>query len=153
MKINIKQEGGFIGMASKAKLDFAKLTEDEQKMLDSMAQKAADEIIEAEKAAAKAAEEAVARAAEAAAKIEEKMTEALSKSEEKPSDEKTDVQPRDIPSEADFVPPAPRGTSPARDTFSYSLSMRKDGKKLDMAFDDTNAPPELVALFQKYIQI
>ena len=133
MKINIKQEGGFIGMASKAKLDFDKLTEDEQKLLGSMAQKAADEKAEAEKAAAKIAEQA-------AAKVEEK------------SDEKSDAQPRDIPSEADFVPPPPHVMRPA-DTFSYSLSMRKDGKKLDMAFDDTNAPPELVALFQKYIQI
>lgn len=150
MKINIKQEGGFIGMASKAKLDFDKLTEDEQKLLDSMAQKAADELVEAEKAALKTAEEAAAKAAEEVAL--KAATEAIGKIEEK-SDEKSDGQPRDIPSEADFVPPSPRVISPARDTFSYSLSMKKDGRKLDMAFDDTNAPPELVALFQKYIQI
>ena len=104
MKINIKQEGGFIGMASKAKLDFDKLTEDEQKMLDSIAQKAGEKPVVA-------------------------------------------------PTESDAVPPSPRDMSPARDMFSYSLSMKKDGKKVDMAFDDTNAPPELVALFQKYIQI
>lgn len=141
MKINIKQEGGFIGMASKAKLDFNKLTEDEQKLLDSMAQKVADDMAEAEKAAAKAAEEVALKAAAAASE----------KHEEK-SDEKPAVQPRDIPSEADFLPPPPHVMSPARDVFNYSLSMKKDGKKLDMAFDDTNAPPELVALFQKYIQ-
>ncbi len=150
MKINIKQEGGFVGMSSKAKLDFNKLTEDEQKLLDSMAQKAADKLVEAEKAALKAAEEAATKVAE---EIALKMaTEAIGKNEEK-SDETSDAQPRDIPSEADFVPPSPHRISPARDTFSYSLSMRKDGKKLDMAFDDTNVPPELVALFQKYIQI
>ena len=122
MKINIKQEGGFIGMASKAKLDFDKLTEDEQKMLDSIAQKAADELVEAQRIAAKVAE-------------------------------KSDGKTKNTPVEADFVSPSPRAMSPARDAFCYSLSMRKDGKKIDMAFDDTNAPPELVALFQKYIQI
>jgi hypothetical protein len=121
MKINIKQEGGFIGMASKAKLDFDKLTEDEQKMLDSIAQKAAGEMVEKEKVVEK-------------------------------SEEKADGKSRDTSSQADSVPPPP-SMSPARDTFSYSLSMKKDGKKLDVAFDDTNAPPELVALFQKYIQI
>ena len=104
MKINIKQEGGFIGMASKAKLDFDKLTEDEQKMLDSIAQKAGEKPVVA-------------------------------------------------PTESDAVPPSPRDMSSARDMFSYSLSMKKDGKKVDVAFDDTNAPPELVALFQKYISI
>ena len=126
MKINIKQEGGFIGMASKAKLDFDKLTDDEQKMLGSIVQKAADDRVEAEKGAAK---------------MDEK------------SEDKSDGKPRDLSTEAESVPPSSRGMSPARDTFSYSLSMKKDGKKLDVAFDDTNAPPELVALFQKYIQI
>ena len=150
MKINIKQEGGFIGMASKAKLDFDKLTEDEQKMLDALAQKAAGDLAEAEKAAAKAAEVAAGKAAEeAAAKIEETSND---KSNNK-SGEKSDAHPRNTPAEVDFAPPSPRGINPARDTFSYSLSMKKDGKKLDVAFDDTNAPPELVALFQKYIQI
>jgi hypothetical protein len=142
MKINIKQEGGFIGMASKAKLDFDKLTEDEQKMLDGIAQKAANELVEAEKMAAKVSEEA-------AAKIEAKADD---KSSDK-SDAPHEAHAKDVPTEADFVPPSPRGMSPARDVFNYSLSMKKDGKKLDVAFDDTNAPPELVALFQKYIQI
>ena len=150
MKINIKQEGGFIGMASKAKLDFDKLTENEQKMLDAIAQKAVGELAEAEKAKAKAAEVAVKVAEDAAAAtIKEKTAEKT----DNPSAEKSNAESRDTPAEADFVHPSPRGMSPARDTFSYSLSMKKDGKKLDMAFDDTNAPPELVALFQKYIQI
>ena len=67
--------------------------------------------------------------------------------------QKAGEKPVVAPTEADSVPPSPRDMSPARDMFSYSLSMKKDGKKLDMAFDDTNAPPELVALFQKYISI
>jgi hypothetical protein len=152
MKINIKQEGGFIGMASKAKLDFDKLTEDEQKMLDAIAQKAADEKAEAEKAAAKIAEQAAAKIEE---KIEAKIEEKLSdKTDDETPNAQPETLPRDVPTEADFVLPlVPRPMSPVRDAFSYSLSMRKDGKKLDVAFDDTNAPPELVALFQKYIQI
>ncbi len=150
MKINIKQEGGFIGMASKAKLDFDKLTEDEQKMLDSIAQKAADNMVAAEKAAEKAAAKMIEKSEEKSSeKVEAKVDE---KSDEKPN-EKLDEKPRDLPTEEAFVPPSPRGPSLARDTFNYFLSMKKDGKKLDVAFDDTNAPPELVALFQKYIQI
>jgi hypothetical protein len=111
MKINIKQEGGFIGMASKAKLDYSKLTEDEQKTLDTIAEKAA-------------------------ADVEAKMAE------------------RDLEAPKDASKaPLLRSMSPARDTFNYSLSMTKDGKKVDVAFDDTNAPPELIQLFQKYIKI
>jgi hypothetical protein len=131
MKINIKQEGGFIGMASKAKLDFSKLTEDEQKMIDAIAQKEVEKAVELE--AAKAETEA--------AKLSETET-----AQEMP---KTIETPADAPT----VAPSIRDMSPARDTFCYSLSMKKDGKKLDVAFDDTNAPPELVELFQKYIKI
>jgi hypothetical protein len=116
MKVNIKQEGGFIGMASKAKLDFSKLTDEEQKVLNDIADKA---VAEKEAAAAPLPENAV-------------------------------VPPTD----AVAPPPLSRGMNPAaRDTFNYCLSMKKDGKKLDVAFDDTNAPPELLQLFQKYIKI
>jgi hypothetical protein len=111
MKINIKQEGGFIGMASKAKLDYDKLTEDEQKTLNAIAEKAVADV------EAKAAERSL-----------------------------------EAPTDAQKAPLL-RSTSPARDTFNYSLSMKKDGKKVDVAFDDTNAPPELIELFQKYIKI
>ena len=116
MKINIKQEGGFIGMASKAKLDFKNLTEDEQKTLTAIA------------------EEAVAKMAEKSA-------------------EKTTERGIDAPMDTAQAPLFRAPMSAARDTFCYSLSMKKDGKKVDVAFDDTNAPPELVAFFQKYIQM
>jgi hypothetical protein len=137
MKINIKQEGGFIGMASKAKLDFSKLTEDEQKMIDAIAQKEVEKAVEL--AAAEAAK------AEATKLLETKLSETEA-GQEMP---KTIETPADAPT----VAPSIRDMSPARDTFCYSLSMKKDGKKLDVAFDDTNAPPELVELFQKYIKI
>jgi hypothetical protein len=109
MKINIKQEGGFVGMASKAKLDYKDLTESEQKTLDSIAEKAAEALN---------------------AKVDE----------------------RDMPPSSGPMAP-PLLMSPARDTFCYSLSMKKDGKKVNVEFDDTNAPPELIEFFQKYIKI
>ena len=119
MKINIKQEGGFIGMASKAKLDFDKLTDEEQKMLNEIADKAAAE-------AKKVADDAL----KAAEKVE-----------------------RDLPPPASVKSVSPAyGMSAARDTFSYSLSMKRDGKKIDVVFDDTNAPSGLVELFQKHIE-
>jgi hypothetical protein len=121
MKINIKQEGGFIGMASKAKLDYKNLTEEEQKTLDTIAEKAF-------------------------ADIEQKNTEASNSRDLAPAS--GILEPPTIAVQSSkLLAPMPM---PA-DTFSYSLSMKKDGKKVDVAFDDTNAPPELVAFFQKYI--
>ena len=119
MKINIKQEGGFIGMASKAKLDFDKLTDEEQKMLNEIADKAATD-------AKKAADDAT------------KATEKVERGLESPASAKSG--------------PAAYGMTAARDTFSYSLSMKRDGKKIDVVFDDTNAPSGLVELFQKHIE-
>ena len=39
-----------------------------------------------------------------------------------------------------------------RDGFSYSISMKKNGKNVSMTFDDMTAPPEIVEIFQKYVQ-
>jgi hypothetical protein len=108
MKINIKQEGGFMGLASKAKLDYKTLTEEEQKTLDAIAERAVAQL------------------------------------EEKPN-------PRDI-APADSAQRPLKAAVPA-DLQCYSISMKKDGKKVDMSFDDTNVPPELMAFFQKYIKI
>jgi hypothetical protein len=110
MKINIKQEGGFMGLASKAKLDFKTLTEEEQKTLDSIAERAMEQL---------------------------------------------ETTPRDI---LDAQAPMDAGKAPLlkasvpADMLCYSLSMKKDGKKVDLTFDDTNAPPELIAFFQKYMK-
>jgi hypothetical protein len=110
MKISIKQEGGFMGLASKAKLDYNTLTEEEQKALDAIAQRA------------------------------------VAQSAEKPND-------RDLAPPTDSAKaPLLKASVPA-DLQSYSLSMKKDGKKVDVSFDDTNVPPELMAFFQKYIKI
>ncbi|MDZ7880518.1 MAG: protealysin inhibitor emfourin [Saprospiraceae bacterium] len=109
MKINIKQEGGFMGLASKAKLDYKTLTEEEQKTLDAIAERA------------------------------------VAKLEEEPK-ERGMLAPMDS-----GKAPLLRASVPA-DTLCYSVSMKKDGKKVDIAFDDTNAPPELIAFFQKYIK-
>jgi hypothetical protein len=108
MKINIKQEGGFMGLASKAKLDYKTLTEEEQKTLDAIAEHAVAQL-------------------------------------EKPKERGLEA-----PMDAGKAPLL-RASVPA-DLQSYSLSMKKDGKKLDVVFDDTNVPPELIAFFQKYIK-
>ena len=39
-----------------------------------------------------------------------------------------------------------------RDVFTYSLTMKKDGKNVSLKFDDTTVPPKIVAIFQKYIR-
>jgi hypothetical protein len=110
MKINIKQEGGFMGLASKAKLDYKTLTEEEQKALDTIAERAVAEM------------------------------------EQKPNE-------RGLSAPMDTgKAPLLRASVPA-DMQCYTLSMKKDGKKVDMTFDDSNVPPELVAFFQKYIKI
>ena len=130
MKINIKQEGGFIGMASKAKLDFDKLTDDEQKMLNEIVDKAAEEAKKIADDALKAAEKVADDTLKTAEKVE-----------------------RDLPPSVSAKSgPAAYGMTAARDTFSYSLSMKRDGKKIDVVFDDTNAPSGLVELFQKHIE-
>jgi hypothetical protein len=38
-----------------------------------------------------------------------------------------------------------------RDALSYSIAFKKDGKNVSLNFDDMNAPPKIVAIFQKYI--
>ena len=106
-------------MASKAKLDFDKLTDEEQKMLNEIVDKVADDAKKAADDTPKAAEKA-----------------------------ERDLGSPDSPKNR----PAAYGISAARDTFSYSLSMKKDGKKIDVVFDDTNAPSGLVELFQKHIE-
>jgi hypothetical protein len=112
MKINIKQEGGFMGLASKAKLDYKTLTEEEQKTLDAIAERAVAEM------------------------------------EEKPKERGVQA-----PMDAGKAP-SPMLRAPVQaDMLCYSVSMKKDGKKVDVVFDDTNAPPELIAFFQKYIKL
>ena len=152
MKINIKQEGGFIGMASKAKLDFDKLTDDEQKMLNEIVDKAAEEAKKIADDALKAAE----KVADDTLKAAEKVADDMLKTAEKVADDtlKTaEKVERDLPPSVSAKSgPAAYGMTAARDTFSYSLSMKRDGKKIDVVFDDTNAPSGLVELFQKHIE-
>ena len=52
------------------------------------------------------------------------------------------------------MPAQPRNApnNQMRDGFNYSVSMRKDGKTVSMKFDDQTAPPEIVEIFQKYVQ-
>ena len=121
MKINIKQEGGFIGMTSKATLDYSKLTEEEQRILEDLATPTAEE---------------------------KKPTKAARKN----ADDDDDQIPTSSSERGLAMPPlAPPPL--AADTCNYSLSMKKDGKKVSVKFNDTNAPKGLIEIFQKYIKI
>jgi hypothetical protein len=90
MKIQLKREGGFVGITDKTDVEFEQLTPEEQNTLNKWA--------------------------EPSAKIGEKS--------ENPN---------------------------LRDAFSYSITFKRDGKKVSLNFDDTTAPPKIVAIFQKYI--
>jgi hypothetical protein len=137
MKVNIKQEGGFMGLASKTKVDYKTLTEEEQKILDAIV----------ERAMAQSDPPSQERASEATHLEENPQERGLETPhlEKKPQEQSVEA-PKD-------AAPAPllRASVPA-DMLCYSVSMRKDGKKVEVAFDDTNAPPELIAFFQKYMK-
>ena len=94
MKITIQREGGFVGMTSKAELDYTKLTDEEQKTIQ------------------------------------------------------TFVDTKDDPASATTKS---RGLDQVRDAFSYSMSLKKNGKKVNMKFDELNAPKEVIEIFQKYV--
>ncbi len=134
MKIKIKREGGFIGITSKASLEFDKLTTEEQNALTSLAQQSLDTAMPKPEAPSNIVAMPV-----------------------------TDVRPQEIdadeliPNEDGLIPAGPQmpnnGFNPdMRDGFSYSVSMKKDGKMMSMKFDDMSAPPAIVEIFQKYVQ-
>jgi hypothetical protein len=76
--------------------------------------------------------------------IEKMKTPSVPPSEQEPMTESTGIAKlRSIKAE----PP-----SMMRDVFSYSISIRQNGKTLSCKFGDQNAPSELVELFQKYVQ-
>ena len=150
MKIKIKREGGFIGITSKANLEFDELTVDEQKAFNLLA--------------------------------EQSLQTATPKPVDAPNLEppvSSETKARDmvLPNVNGLEPVSPsinglESVSPnadglelaapqmsrnmpnhqMRDGFSYSVSMKKDGKTMSMKFDDMNAPPEIVEIFQKYVQ-
>ena len=95
MKITIQREGGFVGMTSKAELDYTKLTDEEQKTIQTFVDKKDDPATDTTKS---------------------------------------------------------RGLGQARDAFSYSMSLKKNGKKVSMKFDELNAPKEVIDIFQKYVE-
>ena len=122
MKIKIKREGGFMGITSKTDLEFDKLTADEQNAFTSLAQKT------------------------------------LHPAPDVPittNQERGALTPPANGSGLELAMPAQPRNAPnnqMRDGFNYSVSMRKDGKTVSMKFDDQTAPPEIVEIFQKYVE-
>ncbi len=131
MKIKIKREGGFIGITSKADLDYDDLTKDEQNALNALA--------------------------EQSLKKEDKTEDV--KSEPKTRGLESDESSTDTPEIkdnglelAEQNMPNKTQSGSMRDGFSYSVSMKKNGKMVSVKFDDMTAPPEIVKIFQKYVQ-
>lgn len=152
MKIKIKREGGFIGITSKANLDFDALTEAEQNAFNTLA----DQSLKKEDIANRemAAHSLNSKPVEAKPKEAEDL-----KPESKTRGLESDEAPTDAPkpddsglelAEQNMPHNIPNGMM--RDGFSYSVSMKKDGKTVSLQFDDMTAPPEIVEIFQKYVQ-
>jgi hypothetical protein len=134
MKIKFKREGGFVGITSKASLEFDKLTTEEQNALTSLAQQSLDTEMLKEISAPNAL--------------------ATPQSEARPSEMVSDTPVFNEQGLELAGPQMPtNGFNPnMRDGFSYSVSMKKDGKMMSLKFDDTSAPPAIVEIFQKYVQ-
>ena len=149
MKIKIKREGGFIGMTSKANLEYDDLTKAEQSALDALAEQSTqadnnskdDKIVSAQM--------------EDVSKSSETSNKKLNKSENAQSQSQSRALEADEPKsngKADKDMPHNVPGNMMRDAFSYSISMKKNGKTVSMTFDDMNAPPEIVEIFHKYVQ-
>lgn len=142
MKIKIKREGGFIGITSKADLDFEALTAAEQNAFNALA------------------EQSLHKEAKAKQSVDSKPNEkGNAKSEPKTRGMDSNESPQDTPKSEDnglelAEQNMPHNTQSGmmRDGFCYSVSMKKDGKTVSLQFDDKDAPPEIVEIFQKYVQ-
>jgi hypothetical protein len=152
MKIKIKREGGFIGITSKADLDYDDLTKEEQNALNALAEQS---LQKNEDAKVKMGAQTMSASA-----IEAKPNESEDvKSEPQTRGLTTDESPIDSHTSMDnglelAEQNIPHNTQSGmmRDGFSYSVLMKKNGKKVSLQFDDMTAPPEIVEMFQKYVQ-
>jgi hypothetical protein len=152
MKIKIMREGGFIGITSKANLEFDKLTEAEQNAFNALA----NQTLQKDKTDDKLAEKSVGKEA-APTPIASKL--GTFQAIASPSKVRNLDTPPPPPQPVDnglelagMMPPQSPGNGMMCDGFQYSISMKKDGKTLSMKFDDGNAPAEIVEIFQKYVQ-
>ncbi len=148
MKIKIKREGGLIGITSKANLDFDDLTVAEQNAFNALAEQS----LQTEKKT----KEDIEPKAQPSSAIDSKPNETENlKSETKTKGLESIEEPKskDIGLElAGKEIPHNTPSGMMRDAFSYSISMKKDGKTVSLKFDDMTAPPEIVEIFQKYVQ-
>ena len=146
MKIKIKREGGFIGITSKADLEYDQLTTAEQNALNALADQSVQSL--------KKTKESVVSQKDAPAPIDVKPAD---KNEGTiPTGRGVEgVEPQKNDNGIEYVEtqmPHHNNSSLMRDGFNYSISMKKDGKTVSMKFDDMTAPPEIVEIFQKYVQ-
>ncbi len=147
MKIKIKREGGFIGITSKANLDYDELTEAEQTALNNLAEQS---LQGDDKANGERDNNAASSETKEVKSKESDYVKSDSKTRNLESDESNNLQNGLEVAENPYHHNTQNGMM--RDAFSYSISMKKDGKTVSLKFDDMTAPPELVKIFQKYVQ-
>ena len=152
MKIKIKREGGFIGITSKADLDYDDLTKEEQNALNALAEQSLQKDEDAKvKVGAQTmpASAVVAKPNETEVVKPEPQTHGLTSYES--STESSISQDNGLELAEQNIPHNTQ-SGMMRDGFSYSVLMKKNGKKVSLKFDDMTAPPEIVEMFQKYVQ-
>ena len=139
MKIKIKREGGFIGITSKANIEYDELTPAEQNALNTLAEQsliAKNKPNGSSKEVVSTVPEAKTRDLNGGAEIQKRDIESIGNGLELAGD----------------CLPHNGANKMMRDAFSYSISMKKDGKTVSLQYDDMTAPPEIVEIFQKYVQ-
>ncbi len=139
MKIKIMREGGFIGITSKANLEFEKLTEAEQNAFTSLANLS----VQKDKK-----EELPNPPTSKMGSFKAGVLDAKERNLDAPAAPSGEI----VPEMRGMLPPRGGSNPMMRDGFSYSVSMKKDGKTVSLKFDDGNAPAEIVEIFQKYVQ-
>ena len=155
MKIKIKREGGFIGITSKANLEYDDLTADEQKAFNALAENSMKADISKQVNTTSDSDSAPNENSNKKAKSLSEQREPNDnkpraiENDERNKDKKETTQTQD---DLEIAGPKMSNNKPndmMRDAFCYSIWMKKDGKTVSMKFDDMTAPPEIVEIFQE----
>jgi hypothetical protein len=152
MKINIKRAGGFMGLTSKASIDFNKMSDDERAKVEALMETAAAESSDAQtghQADDSAQTQAAAKKNDVAGTSPEQNLSARTLTLASPEPVVNAASDELIPDQRHVHY---NNTSQMRDGFEYSFSYKKGGKTIKYTFNDFNAPPHLIELFEKYCE-
>lgn len=123
MKIKLKKEGGFMGMASNANIDLEQLPDNERNAIS-------DLIANANSTAKSHSEELP---------LDNQAGVAASVSESSMN------QPEQEKSFGAVPPPS------LNDSFAYEMKVKKGSRYVTLKFDDKNIPQEVYSIFQRYV--